>query len=215
MSEITDAGVAPKCHRRYERGMRISWLVLVLVLVAACGSSSSRTTTNPDATGAGDGAVSSDGSIAQGTACGTGHVACAATEYCDYADNDCGAVDTGTCKPRPDVCPAVVGAPVCGCDGAVYASSCTAFHGGTDLDAKGGCTAAPGHFRCGYDQCETASEYCRHTPGSGGGADTYACAAVPLACAGAPSCSCLRGESCGDMCTGDPATGLTLMCPAQ
>jgi hypothetical protein len=83
-----------------------------------------------------------------------------------------------------------------------------------DLDAKGGCAPVPGHFICGYEQCETASEYCRHQRDNSG-VDTYACLAVPLACAGQADCLCLKGEPCGGMCAGDPSTGLTLTCPPQ
>jgi hypothetical protein len=186
--------------------------LLGLVFLAACGSSSSRTSTNPDA--AGDGPVTSGDGGTRGVACGTGQAPCPATQYCDYADNVCGVSDTGACMPRPDVCPAVFGAPVCGCDGQVYASACTAARGGTDLNARGTCPPSAGRFDCGYDQCQIASEYCHHERKATGG-DTYACAALPAACAGTPSCACLKSEACGTMCTGDPATGLTLTCPPE
>src|SRR5215468_256481 len=104
--------------------MRIHLLGLVFLL--ACGGSSSHSTS--DASGPGDGAVG-DGAVGDGqpsgSACGgITHLPCSATDYCDYTDNGCGVgIMTGTCKPRPDVCPLnaanppIAATPTCACDG--------------------------------------------------------------------------------------------------
>lgn len=179
-------------------------LVLCFALVAACdGSSKPGPDEQPDAAGPViDGAVSKV--CSDGAACGAG-------EYCDFADNRCGAGAMGTCAKRPDACPAIVGKPVCGCDKKVHAGECVTYVDGTDLDATGACTKQPGTFTCGYLLCSLATDYCRIEPHANG-ATSYAC--VALRCAGTPSCTCLASERCGDACTGDDKAGLTLTCPS-
>ena len=77
--------------------MRLPLLGLVFLL--ACGGSSHGPA---DASGPGDGSSGGGGDPCGGRMAS----ACSATEYCDYPDNGCGMGDqTGTCKPRPDVCP--------------------------------------------------------------------------------------------------------------
>src|SRR5215470_9215124 len=109
--------------------MRLPMLGFVFLL--ACGGSSHGAS---DA-GPGDG-TPGDG-FPGGAGCGGfSGTRCSATEYCDYADNGCGIGDrTGTCKPRPDVCPlnatgaappAVIATPTCACDGKIYGSECDA-----------------------------------------------------------------------------------------
>lgn len=178
-------------------------LLLCVVLVACSSSSKPGPGDQPDAAGpAIDGAV--------GKACRDG-AACGAGEYCDFADNMCGAGAMGACVKKPDACPAVIGKPVCGCDKKVHSGECVTYVDGTDLDAVGGCTKQPGTFACGYFLCNLGTDYCRIEPHANG-ATGYAC--VALQCTGTPSCSCLERERCGDACTGDDKTGLTLTCPA-
>lgn len=141
---------------------------------------------------------------------------CAASEYCDYPDNNCGVADAqGTCQPRGEVCPAIL-APVCACDGKVYSNECAASAAGVDVAAAGGCPVAEGGFACGYRQCDLDTEYCRTFTGTHDQLE-FACEALPEACKSQVSCACLDGLPCSgsDRCTGDAATGLTLSCPRR
>lgn len=66
---------------------------------------------------------------------------CNATQWCDYGGpiNACGAADgTGTCEPRPQVCPLVF-IPVCGCDNNNYGNACEAHAAGVDIVSTGTC----------------------------------------------------------------------------
>lgn len=65
---------------------------------------------------------------------------CVAGEYCSFApDAICGAADaTGICKGIPEVCPEIF-APVCGCDGKTYESSCVAAGNGVSAATDGPC----------------------------------------------------------------------------
>ena len=76
----------------------------------------------------------------EGERCGgIAGVQCAADEYCDYPNNDCGIADApGTCKPRPEVCTDIY-LPTCACDGEVYPNPCDAASHGVDVNAKGSC----------------------------------------------------------------------------
>ena len=102
---------------------------------------------------------------------------------------------------------------ICACDGKVYDGQCSAAVAGSDLDVRGTCPVPDGSFACGYVQCKMLTQYCEHTPGTGGAADTYACKADPSCASQFPTCACLANEPCGSMCTGDSATGLVLTCP--
>ena len=187
--------------------MRFALLSLLSLTVAAACSDRPRIASDAaaplDAAG--------DASAPEGRPCG-GFAAnpCEATQYCDYPDGSCGAGDqTGTCAVRPMACPQVVD-PVCGCGGRIYNTACLAAAAGVDLSA-GGCTAPAGKFGCGTTFCDLASSYCLHDA-SRPEPDTYRCVALP-ACTEPQSCACLGHETCGDACTGDAASGLTLSCP--
>ncbi|MEZ4403941.1 MAG: hypothetical protein R3B06_28210 [Kofleriaceae bacterium] len=166
------------------------------------------------------GGAADDGMIdaAAGVACGgfAGDT-CAATEYCDFSRNTCGATDEqGVCVPRPTACPdLLVAIPTCGCDAVVYGSPCDAAAAGADLDDLGGCPVDADHFACGHAICGVRTSYCRHEVSDVvGEPDAFACVPAPAACpSGAPACGCLSAEPCGDACTGDSATGVTLTCP--
>jgi hypothetical protein len=152
-----------------------------------------------------------------GEACGgrTG-ATCAADQYCDFGNNRCGADDvTGRCTTRPTFCPALlVAEPTCGCDQRVYASACDALLAGADLNEGGTCPVDPGAFVCGYRQCSRSTEYCRRLGSDiAGEPPGFDCAGLPSGCGTSPSCSCLAGQDCSDLCAGDAAAGLTVTCP--
>jgi hypothetical protein len=184
--------------------MRMS-LLCFLVLVA-CGSDSNGTDAGAGGDATGDGR--------QGTGCGgIAGRPCAATEYCDFAGNHCGVGDqTGTCQPRPSACPAVIGPPICGCDGQVHPGECATYYTGTDLNANGSCTTELTKFACGYTQCDLATQYCRREPQASGD-DRYTCAALPAGCGPTPTCDCVMRERCGTSCTNEGKGGLIVTCP--
>jgi hypothetical protein len=186
--------LGPGAARWLMAPLRMRWLVLVFVLAAACDD------TGPGASGA----------------CGDRTGGCAATEYCEYARNSCGTGgEVGSCKPRPTACPLLLVAELtCACDGKVYSSACDALAAGADLDGTGGCTLAANAFTCGYRQCQTVNDYCQRSASDiGNEPDSYACRGRPQACSTVPTCACLASEPCGDMCSGQGETGLTLNCP--
>jgi len=102
--------------------MRIG--ILLLALIAACSGD--------DGTAPGDGAP--------GKACGGfAGAMCVAGQFCDYADDSCGAADqAGSCAARPEICTPIID-EVCGCDGKKYQSPCEAQRAGVDVRASGGC----------------------------------------------------------------------------
>lgn len=184
------------------RRLAISASVLGMCL-AGCGGDSSSSSPGPDS------GTSSDGGT--GVACGgLAGAPCANDEYCDFANNTCGIADeSGTCRKRPDACPAIVGQPVCGCDGKVHSGACETYMDGLDINANG-CTVPKEDFACGYAVCDLDTQYCLHDAKN---ADApYRCVALPAACATSEACSCLAAEPCGNACTGDAATGLRLTC---
>jgi Kazal-type serine protease inhibitor domain len=76
----------------------------------------------------------------EGETCGSiAGIHCAADEYCDFANNECGIADyTGTCKRRPEICPDIY-IPTCACNGEVYSNECDAAAHGVDVSARGNC----------------------------------------------------------------------------
>jgi hypothetical protein len=139
---------------------------------------------------------------------------CAATEYCDFEPSTCGGGDEqGLCLPRPDGCPDLY-QPVCGCDGNVHGNYCDAYAAGVDLDSLGGCTPPdPSLFACGPYFCQLSTQYCQVIVSDIAGEDnSFECVEQP-ACPTQLDCGCLAQEMCGDICEGDPTSGLTLTCP--
>jgi hypothetical protein len=145
-----------------------------------------------------------------------GGTTCGAKQYCDYLQNTCGSNgEVGMCVDRPQECPALVGTPTCGCDGKVYASACdAASSGSTDLNVNGTCPVDSTHFACGFDQCNLATQYCKHNPAASATIPdtTYTCVALPGTCTGNASCGCVANETCGSSCTGDATHGVIVTC---
>ncbi len=138
---------------------------------------------------------------------------CAASEWCDYPDNLCGAGSPGACKQRPQGCDLLY-APVCTCDGQQAGNACAGQSGGQDVSAEGGCPAPQGMFGCGPIFCTVGQQYCQMAISDVGGyPNEFACKALPTACGSSPSCACLKSESCGDMCKADSAGNLQVTCP--
>jgi hypothetical protein len=85
---------------------------------------------------------------------------CDAGEYCDYANNTCGAADQmGTCKTTPDACIEIY-KPVCGCDNQTYSNECHAAGAGVDVAYEGQCAQNNCGNGCGSGQ------YCSYCWGS-------------------------------------------------
>ena len=93
-------------------------------------------------------------------------------------------------------------------------TSGSATSGGTTGATTGGTTSGTtggGTFPCGDElMCELGAEYCE--TGSGGIDPTisYACKPIPAECADDPTCMCLVELLDAQMCTGEPATGVTV-----
>ncbi len=157
---------------------------------------------------------SADGPPAGGACGGRGNPACGAPNYCDWADNSCGAADSsGTCTARPATCPQDV-MLVCACDGTVYTNACLAASAGSDVNANGGCPAPDGTFACGPTYCMQGSEICQKTEGGAVGSQpSYVCLAAPFNCFPA-TCSCLTNQACGHVCSADANGDVTVTCQA-
>jgi hypothetical protein len=106
--------------------------------LAALGASCSSTAPLPG----NDGGAGADGSNPKACGARAGNT-CTANEYCAYVEGElCGAGDAeAVCQPRPNVCDTIY-APVCGCDGQTYASSCSAAQAGSGILHAGPCAGA-------------------------------------------------------------------------
>lgn len=121
---------------------------------------------------------------------------CTPDQLCEWAKDSCGAPtklpDQQRCSDFPSPCD---DAPVCGCDGMIYQGACAAFDAGVDVDARGGCAAPPGLFRCGAGFCVSGQDWClAHFVDITIEPDEYGCRPLPAACNGMATCDCVTGE---------------------
>jgi len=112
---------------------------------------------------------------------------CSSTEFCKFPAT-CGGI--GGCTPRPLSCDLLL-APVCGCDGVAYASSCGANKAGVD--------AAPPWF-CGLCPIDIPSGSCSAYEGV---QCTYGAGARPE-CRTQASCYNGMWETSGQVCSTAP-----------
>jgi hypothetical protein len=136
---------------------------------------------------------SSQEATAEGDPCRT-HTDCGDGLLCRFADGSCGAAD-GVCTVAA-AAPCEAGAPVCGCDGRDYASSCDAWQTGVSLWYVGGCDGAapppvddPG-ATCGGVVC-AQDEFCFSDDGTCGPGQGH-CVRMDGACTASalPACGC-------------------------
>ena len=127
-------------------------------------------------------------------------------------DAACFAGEIG-CDPGPDV-------PVCGCDGAIYASSCAAAAAGVGVAYADNCPAEAGMMPCGAGWCASATQYCEETLDHGGYPTyRYECRSLPQACDDDLTCDCFPEDPCGDsyyipaqICEVDPDGSRRITC---
>lgn len=132
-------------------------------------------------------------------------------------------MDGRECLSRPGTCEAGFGCwntetldcterPVCGCDGALYASRCEALEAGTWVGPASECETPPERFPCVSEFCDLESEYCEVTNfitnplGSCPLDEPYTtgrCVPLPEDCSATASCACMLpcrypGGTCDD-----------------
>src|SRR5512139_432634 len=125
---------------------------------------------------------------------------CAANQFCDFPDGQCGAGDPGVCTALPMVC--TDGPAVCYCDGTLTMDadiSCEG-HMGRDFDETGtACNYPATAIPCGHLVCDQGTtDYCSKTTDDTGGPPYVNCSTAPQGCDPA-ECACLTDliDGCG------------------
>jgi hypothetical protein len=145
---------------------------------------------------------------------GIAGILCAADQFCDFPDDQCGGNDnTGVCVQRPIGCPDIY-QPTCGCDNKVYGNACDANSQGVDVNVGEGCAPPGGMFPCGAGFCALGMQYCeRDTSDVGNQPSSFSCHPLPATCGSTPSCACLSGVPCGGICMGSQNGAFEVTCP--
>jgi hypothetical protein len=145
------------------------------------------------------------------TAVCSGPSDCPSGQWCLYPDAECGkGSPAGTCTPVSEL--TCTASEVCGCDGKIYSSVCTAAQIGVDTTDATSCTAPAGAVACGGTYCDGATQLCSDQQTLAGGVcqRTIGCVPLPSACAASPTCACLAENGFGGTCTGDAASGFSV-----
>jgi hypothetical protein len=173
-------------------------------------------------TGGAGGSVDSGGSGGTGGSIGTGGSGpvgclkredCGETEYCYFADHQCGEGEAqGVCQMRPDEC-SHGGGRVCGCNGKVQLFNCPQMQDAVDISVNGNCTTPEDAFACGYTFCDNNVSYCFESPGPN--SVFYSCDYFSAPCNDADPCACIQLEFfCpGVTCTTDAEGHAFVRCP--
>ncbi|HYP74866.1 MAG TPA: Kazal-type serine protease inhibitor domain-containing protein [Polyangiaceae bacterium] len=126
---------------------------------------------------------------------------CPEKQFCSYPlSAKCGAGDmAGTCQPVPEMC-TMEFAPVCGCDGKTYATTCVASRSGVSVAKTGACPGDSGSGIAEGKLCGTrgvhgdCSEglYCNYHSQCGATDSGGTCTKKPQACTREylPVCGC-------------------------
>lgn len=141
--------------------------------------------------------------------------ACAANQYCDFADGACGQGGVGFCTPRTGNCPpdpagGTPGTAVCGCSGKTYESACKAAAAGDDVSSSAARCGPDGGVPnpsspCGDKAC-AADQYCVVRTN-----EPAKCTSFSPTCT-SRDCNCPEVKDIGCACTGTPPT-IRVECP--
>jgi hypothetical protein len=109
---------------------------------STAGTGGTSAGTGSSGTGGASGAGTAGAGGSGGSACGSrGLPECEDGSFCDFPPEiDCGRADgPGMCRGLTDLACQEIYAPVCGCDGMTYSSSCHAYSAGMSVDYEGEC----------------------------------------------------------------------------